>query len=66
MIRECGLVGRVENMAMAQDTRTLHLLLGPVYGEQSQQSVFAVTHCYLVHMILLQHPGKTIELIKKP
>ena len=39
-------MGRVENMAMAQDMRTLHELVVPVEGEQSQLPV------YLVHLML--------------
>ena len=53
------MVGRVENMAMAQDMRTLHELVVPVEGEQSQLPV------YLVHLMLL-YTGNTIEQIKEP
>ena len=40
------MVGRVENMAMAQDMRTLHELVVPVEGEQSQLPVFAFMYYF--------------------
>ena len=53
------MVGRLENMAMAQDMRILHDLVVLVEGEQSQLPV------NMVHLMLL-YTGNTIEQIKEP
>ena len=54
-----AVVGRVENMAMAQHMMLFHELVVPIEGEQSQLPV------YLVHLMLL-YTGKTIEQSKEP